>query len=185
MHTTNYELFESFDYIENDQLEELLFLTKQMYEENFKGFQGTSFGTQKKDVLTFCLIYSFLEKPCPINNLIWAMCSYQEEFFQNTLVHLENMSCIKTKNLIPYFAVSAKNFSNKFLKNNIDFKLMETKEWISDFLSSYNEEILNYNLDTENSKYIDKFLEIEKRIVNMKLENNLPLKMYDVKKRKI
>ena len=62
---------------------------------------------------------------------------------------------------------------------------METKDWIFDFLSTYNENKLNYNLDTPNSKYIDKFIEVENRILNVKLEKKLPEKMYDVKKRKI
>ena len=62
---------------------------------------------------------------------------------------------------------------------------METKDWISEFLSTYNENKLNYNLDTTNSKYIDKFIEVENRILSVKLEKKLPEKMYDVKKRKI
>lgn len=185
MHTTNYELFESFEYIENNQLEDLLISTQQIYEKDFKGFEGTSYGTVKKDVLSFAIIYSFVETEAPIDNLIWAMLSYEEHFFQNAFIHLENMSCIKSKNLIPYFAASAKKFSNKYLNNNSEFKFSENKDWINDFLSSYNEKILNFNLDTDSSKYVDKFLEVEKRIVNMRLEKILPIKMYDIKKRKI
>lgn len=186
MHTTIYELFDSFNYVNNQELEQLLHLTDKMYDKDFKGFVGTSLGTNKKDVLTFCIVYRFIEENCPINNLIWAITSYNEDFFQHTLVHLENMSCIKSKNLLPYFAVSAQKFSKKFLKSNIDFKLLETKEWIEDFLSSYTDKFLNFNFDNEKfDNYIDKFLEVEKRILNAKLNNKLPEKMYEPRKVKI
>lgn len=185
MHSNNFELFESFDYLNDEQLEKIINMTKEMSNENFEGFKGTSLGTNMKDALSFCIAYFFIEKNYPIDKFIWATSSYQEEFFQHSLVHLENISCIKKENLLPYFAVSAKNFSTQFLKNNKEFKLMETKDWISDFLSTYNENKLNYNLDTPNSKYIDKFIEVENRILNVKLEKKLPEKMYDVKKRKI
>lgn len=186
MHTTIYELFESFDYVDNKELEELMILTEQMYEKNFKGFKNTSLGTNKKDVLSFCIVYRFIEDKCPINNLIWASSSFNEDFFLHTLVHLENLSCIKSKNLIPYFAVSAQNFSKKYLNSSIDFKLVETKQYIEDFLSSYTDKFLNFNLNHEKfNNYIDKFVEVEKRILNTKLNNKLPEKMYDIKKRKI
>lgn len=186
MHTTIYELFESFDYIDNSQLEELYNFTSQMYNKEFKGFENTSLGTNKKDVLTFCIVYRFIEEPCDINKFIWASTSYNEDFFQHTLVHLENMSCIKSKNLIPYFAVSAQKFSNKFLNSTIDYKLVENKDWINSFLSSYTDKFLNFNLDHEKvDNYIDKFLEVEKRILHAKLNNKLPEKMYEIKKRKI
>lgn len=186
MHTTIYELFDSFNYVEDDELKELLKLTDTMYENDFKGFAHTSLGTNKKDVLSFCIIYRYIEENCPINNLIWAVTSFNEDFFLHTLVHLENISCIKTKNLLPYFAVSAQKFSNKFLKSNINFKLLEKKEWIQDFLSGYTDKFLNFNLDNEKfDNYIDKFLEIEKRILHSKLNNKLPKKMYEIRKNKI
>lgn len=185
MHTNNFELFESFDYLTNEQLEKIIDMTQEMSNENFEGFKGTSLGTNMKDALSFCLAYTLIEKNYQMNNFIWAIASYQEEFFQHSLIHLENISCIKKENLLPYFSVSVKNFSKQFLTNNKEFKLMETKDWISDFLSTYSENQLNYNLDTQNSKYIDKFIEIENRVLSLKLEKKLPEKMYDIKKRKI
>lgn len=185
MFTTNNELFESFEYIDIQQLEKVIELSKEVYLEDFKGFNGTSLGTNMKDALSFCIVYNYIESPFDIEKLIWAMCSYQENFLQSSLIHLENQSCIKTKNLIPYFAVSVDKFSKKNLKNNMEYKFIEMRGWIEDFLANYNDKVLNYNLDTQNSKYIDKFLEIENRILNNKLENKLPEKLYDMKKRKI
>ena len=184
MYINNSELFESFDYVDNQNLQTVLELTNQMKSEEFQGFKGTSFGTNMKDALSFCIIYSFLENKIPINNLILAMTSYQEDFFQNCLVHLENMSCIKTKNLLPYFAVSANNFCQENLKDKHDFESIKIKDLLTDFVSGY-QNFLMFNFDTQSSKYIDNFIEIEKRILYGKLEKKLTPKLYEFKKRKI
>lgn len=184
MYINNSELFESFDYVDNKKLDTVLELTNQMKSEQFQGFKGTSFGTNMKDALSFCIVYSFLENKIPVNNLILAMTSYQEDFFQNCLVHLENMSCIKTKNLLPYFAVSAHSFCQEKLNDKNDFESLKIKDLLTDFVSGY-QEVLMFNFDTQSSKYIDNFIAIEKRILYGKLDKNLKEKLYDTKKRKI
>lgn len=86
---------------------------------------------------------------------------------------------------MPYFAVSVEKFSNALLENNMDSNLREMKKWIEGFLSSYDPKFLTYQLDSEKLKYMDKFLELEKRILHIKLDKKLPMKKYEQKKIKI
>ena len=169
MKASNFELFESFDYINNDELEYLLSYANKMYDINFKGFTGTSFGTNKKDVLAFCISYNFVRENTDINNLILAITSYQEEFFQDCLIHLHNMGCIKEENLLSLLKDKVSLFNNHI--NKKEYKLIEISEWLNNFKNDF--EITNRNLDTEKSKYINYFNNIDKRILNLSLEKKL------------
>ena len=81
MHTNNFELFESFDYLNNEQLEKIINMTEEMAYENFEGFKGTSLGTNMKDALSFCIAYFFIEKKYPIKNFIGQHLLIKKNFF--------------------------------------------------------------------------------------------------------
>ena len=169
-----FELFQSFDYVDIETIEKMLNLSNYIRAEDFKGFSGTSLGSNSKDVLAFCLARTFIEGKVPAERLVFGMISFQQKFFQDCLIHVENISCIKGENLLPYVAQEALKVSEKILKEKQDFKSKEAIDWIKESLSNYGENELRFNIDTENSKYIYKYNEIEKRICYLGLNENLP-----------
>ena len=112
------------------------------------------------------------------------MTSYQEDFFNNTLIHLENLSCIFGENLLPSFEKFIPHFIKNYCSNTKDFSGYEKEFWLKEFCNNYDLKNRNFNYDTLQNTYLNEFLNLEKRILLIKLENKLENKE-TVKQRKI
>jgi len=184
MNTNLTELFDFLNYIDDQSLEKIIEKSKEIHENSFHGFFGTSYGSNMKDMLSFMIAYEFLKNGKDLNKLIFAMTSYQEDFFNNTLIHLENLSCIFGDNLLPSMEKFIPHFIKNYCSNKKDFSTYEKECWLKEFCNNYDLKNRNFNYDTLQNTYLNEFLNLEKRILLIKLENKLENKE-TIKQRKI